>query len=363
VFVLVALAVAGCGSRRDRSMLKKLTPVHTSRSYGQLFVNLAVANCLSCVLSWLSNNTLLLFQDQLLSLLITNQCLFFVFLVSSIFVSTSFVIVSTLTMLGFSVVQYSAICRRPVLSRHPGDLSYRRSRVPVYIAVIWTLSLIAGVSPFALLLPVTRQQSDCEPRRIRRIMIYGVDACAALVVAVYATIFVLCYLIYQHIRSVRAEINRFNVGDGWKNGADVIVVPLPVHQGADIRRERRAFGTIGLLLGTLGAFFGPYMTLHLLSLNVPAVEARMNGPGAAPFIYYMNLLPYLKHATDPIIYGLRMRDVRYGCRLMFGCAAARRTASSARRLASGRRDVSNCAIEVMSVSTTPAGPDNLLQYA
>jgi hypothetical protein len=149
IFILVALAVADCGGRRDQSMLKKLTPVHTSRSYSQLFVNLAVANCLSCILSWLSNNTLLLFQDQLLPLLITNQCLFFVFLVSSIFVSTSFVIVSTLTMLGFSVVQYSAICRRPVLARHPGDLNYRRSRVPVYIAVIWTLSLIAGVSPFA----------------------------------------------------------------------------------------------------------------------------------------------------------------------------------------------------------------------
>jgi hypothetical protein len=118
-------------------------------------------------------------------------------------------------------------------------------------------------------------------------MIYGVDACAALVVAVYATIFVLCYLIYHHIRSVRAEINRFNLGDGGRTTAPTSSSSsIPVHQGADIRRERRAFGTIGLLLGTLGAFFGPYMTLHLLSLNVPAVEARMNGPGAAPFIYY-----------------------------------------------------------------------------
>jgi len=50
----------------------------TSSAYSVLFVNLSVANSLSCVLSWLSNNSLFLFNRQLIDVLVTEPCLFFI---------------------------------------------------------------------------------------------------------------------------------------------------------------------------------------------------------------------------------------------------------------------------------------------
>jgi len=50
----------------------------TSSAYSILFVNLSVANSLSCILSWLANNSLFMFNRQLIELLNTQPCLFFV---------------------------------------------------------------------------------------------------------------------------------------------------------------------------------------------------------------------------------------------------------------------------------------------
>ena len=49
----------------------------TSSAYSLLFVNLSIANSLSCVLSWLSNNSLFMFNHQLIDVLNTEPCLFF----------------------------------------------------------------------------------------------------------------------------------------------------------------------------------------------------------------------------------------------------------------------------------------------
>ena len=50
----------------------------TSNAYSLLFVNLSIANSLSSILSWLSNNSLFMFDRQLIGILNTEPCLFFV---------------------------------------------------------------------------------------------------------------------------------------------------------------------------------------------------------------------------------------------------------------------------------------------
>jgi len=92
--------------------------------------------------------------------------------------------------------------------------------------------------------------------------------------------------------------------------------------------ERRAFGTIALMLATLGLFFAPYMTLHVLSLNLPAATDYLH---ASAVVYYMNLLPYVKFTSDPVIYGLRMREVKVGFRLRVPAKCIGHTPRSSRR--------------------------------
>jgi len=119
---------------------------------------------------------------------------------------------------------------------------------------------------------------------------------------IYFTIFVLCSLIYLRIRAIHRELLRYD-------------------QLASVRCERRAFGTMAMMLATLGVFFAPYMTIHVLSLNLPAASNYLHDSAV---VYYMNVLPYLKFASDPIIYGLRMREVKVGFLLVIrGCCSLR----------------------------------------
>jgi len=78
---------------------------------------------------------------------------------------------------------------------------------------------------------------------------------------------------------------------------------------------------MAMMLATLGVFFAPYMTIHVLSLNLPAASDYLHDSAV---VYYMNVLPYLKFASDPIIYGLRMREVKVGFLLVIrGCCSLR----------------------------------------
>ena len=160
-----------------------------------------------------------------------NRCLFFIYLMAALFVSTAFSIVSTLTMLGFSVVQYLAIRR---VDQSSTD---NRSRVGVFIVFAWTFSLIGGIAPFTVMLIFARYQ-PCGlglRRLIRLVLLYGVDACVSFVIVIYVTIFILCFLIYVRIRAIHRQLDRSD-------------------QLANVHRERRALGTIAMMLATLGLF-------------------------------------------------------------------------------------------------------------
>lgn len=80
--------------------------------YHTLFINLATVNIIACILSWLCNNSLYLFQRNLADMLRRGAtlCRMFVVLVAAVFASSLFGLISTLTILGLTSVQYIAIC-------------------------------------------------------------------------------------------------------------------------------------------------------------------------------------------------------------------------------------------------------------
>jgi len=116
----------------------------------------------------------------------SEPCLFFIYLMAALFVSTAFGIVSTLTMLGFSVVQYLAVRR----VTHP-SVGNTAGRVSVFIVLAWTFSLLGGIAPFTVMLIVARHR-PCGPglrRLIGLVFLYGVDACVTFVTVIYVAIF------------------------------------------------------------------------------------------------------------------------------------------------------------------------------
>lgn len=272
---VVALTAMLCGSTRR----------HHLSLYNILFVNLSVANVLSCCLFLLSNNALVLLQR--LDLYHINICLFFIHLLAAIFLSSGFSIITILTMFAFSIIQYLAICR-PLLQLHV----LRRKSLYVFVACSWVLAFTFGLVPYLVALLVARQR-PCEEwfiKLILRISTVETNTCICIVGLFYLLIVAASARIYAKIRSGRRLMTQ-------------------IRAEHDVRGERRAFFTILFLLSTLTLFLVPYTIVHLLSLNFTDNRLLHN----PLIIYYMNMLPYLKYMTDPVIYGLRMRELKDVC--------------------------------------------------
>ena len=134
-----------------------------------------------------------------------------------------------MTMLGFAVVQYFAICR-PL--RHLYVL--RRRKIVVFLVVTWVSSLIGGFAPLTVLALMVLAQ-DCAMwllGLIASVVRHGVNVDAAFLAIVHVMIVVLCVSIYVRMRVIRAEMTPFRFA-------------------RDMRTERRTGVTIIVLLLTL----------------------------------------------------------------------------------------------------------------
>ena len=265
-------------------------------AYHILFLNLAIANILCTILSWLCNNILFLFNKQMFDLMASSSmCEVFVYLLAAVFASSAFGLVSTLTMLGFSTVQYFAVCR-------PLDHTFivRKRRVCIFIVTSWLVSLSCACLPFFILLGLTHKGTCDEDMlgTILLVVIIGTDISLGVVVLTYLSIVGLCLRIYTEIQKLRKRLSQFRFDH-------------------EVSGERKAFVTIIILLSTLTIFFIPYVAVYAITLNSSDSGIDMQSDA---LIYYMNLLPYLKFFTDPIIYGMRMKEVREGwSRMMITC--------------------------------------------
>lgn len=98
----------------------------------------------------------------------------------------------------------------------------------------------------------------------------------------------------------------------------------------------KAFVTILLLTGSLSLFWLPYMLFHFISAHVLDTDNEHAITDALIYVkvYIIDFLPMLNFLADPIIYGLRMPEVRLGYRRLardFSCGRCGATASSANK--------------------------------
>ncbi len=260
--------------------IKGFSPYHV------LFVNLVATNALSCLFSWLSNNCLYLFEGAFTELLLKemNLCKFYVYLSGGWFASTAFGIVTLLTVLGFLTVQYLAICR-PL--HH--TLLIRKRKVVVFILSTWGVTLAICCLPFCSLLGVSYTHVCDLPllNNILQVVITGANISMAIVSLIYIVAVVMCARIFSAIRMFQHRLSFFR-------------------HNLDQNVQRRNFYTSVILLLTMTVFFLPYTILFVVTLN----KDDTTEIHSLTLIYYMNLLPYFKYLADPIVYGLRMNEVR-----------------------------------------------------
>ena len=280
-----------------------LIPHTRQQPYGQsvyhlLFLNLALANMAASVLMWLTNNAIYLFKEHFMAAMLGGSiCRVFVYLVSAGFVSTAFGLISALTMLGFSTVQYIAVCK-PL--HHTAIL--RRSRVLVFLVCCWVATLLAALIPFIILMMMT-SSGVCGAKTLTMIsdfLVIGTKACTCFVSVIYCITIALCVRIYVEIRVLGARM-------------------MQCRHERNVNTEKRAFITMLILLVTLMLTFLPYTILFIYSLDHSDSSVESN----RALIFYMSLLPYCKFSSDPVLYGIRMRGLGIVChRLGVACGCA-----------------------------------------
>ncbi|KAK2142956.1 hypothetical protein LSH36_892g00017 [Paralvinella palmiformis] len=250
-----------------------------------LFVNLGVSNTLSSIIAWFSNNALYLFDRHLAELLLgeADLCTFFAYLSTGVFLSSASGLVSSCTVMGFITVQYIAICKpleEPIL--------VTRRKVSIYVISLWAVAFLMGSLPCVTLLALLRH-ATCDATLLStcvKLLIVCVNYHVTVVGLVDVAAIGLCARIYHEIRKLNRRLSLFRFE-------------------RDITRQKRHFVTSVMLLGVMTFSVIPYTLLYVITLNIRDTVNLHDDL----LVYYMNLLPHAKFLSDPIVYGLRMREM------------------------------------------------------
>ncbi|KAK2146562.1 hypothetical protein LSH36_599g00005 [Paralvinella palmiformis] len=255
-------------------------------AYFAFFRNLLIANVLSAGAQWFTNNLMYLLDDQLAH--IRDRCHFMLLLLAANVISKVFGAVSVISLLGLSVIHCLAVCY-PIAY----VVRMNNSRVHIAIALSWGVTLtIACLEVVVCIARLTLADCAEEQRFITVVTIVDADVAVIMLTLMYAAIVGLCLRIAIEIRRLQARLNRLC----WTD---------------NLKQERGTFRSIVGLTITMIAFIFPYHVIYFLSINfdLPTIS------NTSALLYYMNLLPYVKFATDPIFF-CRKRIVQWrnvGC--------------------------------------------------
>ena len=255
-----------------------------------LLHNLAVCDMMGSVCLWMYYNSPLLFPRFKITAL--KHCLFVVMALVAPFILS--LCISLLSLLMLALNQYIAICS-PLFS----TANVTKGKILLCIMLAWTVSLTLSLVPGFALLFMARFE-DCN-RYANSMAVKSIEICSyalvgmiIIIVALYARI----YLIIVNYRKHTPSIIRRNRNNG-----------------ADTESNYKAFMTTLLLTGTLVIFWLPYLVFHFITAHINVDYF----PYSVVYIklYLIDFLPMCIFITDPIIYGIRMKEIRFGYRRLF----------------------------------------------
>ena len=255
-----------------------------------LFVNLALSNTLASALAWLFNNVLVLFEELVIKLMYSEKlCRVTLMGLGASILMSMLGIISTLTLLGFAIIQCIAI-NKPL--HYTGLVT--RKKINLYLLAIWSVTIAASVLPMTGLV-ISSENRECTKQFLKD-LVFGITVCGnlgnAIIGAVYVAIIVLCIKVYIDIRKHWDRIHHFR-------------------QRWELHRNWKAFVTTALLVGSLTMFFLPSCVVYFVTMNFNDMSLSRD---SSILTYIMNMLPYVKFITDPVIYGMRTKEVREGYR-------------------------------------------------
>ena len=246
-----------------------------------LLMNLACCDIIGSPMLWMYYNSPMIFPRFALTGL--NHCLFIVMvLVAPFILSLS---ASVLALLSLALNQYIAICD-PLFA----TTTVTKRKACIVIMIIWILASTAALMPGILMLVRTRY-THCA-MYVGVLGVRSLEICAYGLATLILIIIVLYALIYREVVRYRRRTPQLT----RTRGRD------------ETENSYKAFITTLLLAGTLVIFWLPFMAYTFLSAHIDVTTV----PEIVFYIkmYAIDFLPMLNFLTDPLIYGIRMREIR-----------------------------------------------------
>lgn len=282
--------LAACGLTFNMLSLMAITRIRGGRSvHHTLLMNLAVCDICGSVLLWMYYNSPYIFPLFRPSNL--EHCLFiFMVLVAPFILSLC---CSCLSLLTLALNQYIAICD-PLFS----TTKITKRKACFCILIIWTLSIVSAHIPALLMLIKTRYEQCIY--FVNSMGQASLEICTYALAALIIVIVILYIRIYSEVVRYRRrtpQLNRRTRGD------------------SEAEHNYKAFITTFLLAGMLLVFWLPFLTLNFITAHV-SMDSISDFVLYMKF-YFLDFMPMLNFITDPIIYGIRMREIRFAYHRMF----------------------------------------------
>lgn len=257
-----------------------------------LLFNLALCDITGSALLWMYYNSPVLFPRFKTSTL--EHCLFITVIIVAPFILALCNSLCSLLMLALN--QYVAICD-PIFTA----TKMTKSKVRLGIGVAWVISLTVASIP-ALAMLFTNRNGDCA-QNVAEMGQKSLEICAYAMAGLIIIIIALYGRIYRVVIKYRRSAPRVR-----RHRTSVAGNP-------ETETNYKAFVTTLLLTGNLVLLWLPYVIFHFISAHVD-IESIPDFVLNVKF-YFIDFMPMLSFVTDPIIYGIRMREIRLGYHRLF----------------------------------------------
>ena len=277
-----------------------------------LLLNLAVCDALGSILLWMYYNSPCLFPN--FPIRTPVHCLFVAVVLVAPVVLT--LCTSLFSLLMLAINQYFAICW-PLLAA----TSATKGRAAVCIGAAWLLSIFCALLPAVFILSAAGGGFvHCAGHAVA-VGVNSLEICSYALACLIVVIVALYGRIYREVLSYRRRAPPMLHASTYSRSSTSSsrhrrrVRPLTASQSPSAEHNYKAFVTTMMLWFTLVLFWLPFMVFHFMSMHLD-VEQASDALLYAKF-YLVDFLPTLNFFTDPIIYGIRMREVRAAYRRLF----------------------------------------------
>ena len=285
-FFAYTLILGGCLFLNSLSILAMSRMKGRRTVHHTLILNQAVSDIVGSILLWMYYNSPYIFpRFQIVTL---SQCLFIVVVLVGPFILA--LSTSSLTLLTIAMNQYFSIC-------HPlkATTTVTKHKAYVVIGMIWVFSFTLAMIPALIVIAMPECSMWVHIIGVKSLEVctYGLGVLIIVIVALYGRI-------YREIVNYRKRMPQLGRNNTHRSEQE---------------HHFKAFITTLLLTGLLILFWLPYTMFHVVGANVDYEDIPLWVIYSK--MYIIDFSPMLNYLSDPIIYGIRMREIRGGYRRLF----------------------------------------------